>query len=758
MSLILHLLYPYRVQLLLPFVITFVFVNSRVANGQDALCVNCPAASPVAVSGGPYAGPSGQAIAFDGGGSWSYDGSIIYYYWDFGDGTAANGPTPSHNYSADGVYSVCLTVCDETWNCAATQSFVTIESVNFPVRINFEDLLNNTVIADHYLSQYGVSFSSANFFYPTHVYQNCGFCDTTSPPNFLSTKPDDSGQVIVTFQQPASNLIFYAIGVDTLSGTFAVVDLYRNGSATPSNTFAMNGNFTSTVGFSSGSLNNIDRVVIRGITDPAGIGFDDFSFTVPADVKITSGRVNGYLNGTTQNALLGADVALNANPLPGAFGGGTYSWTCTPSPCSILTPNNSSSVTLRTNELSTIVGNYTVTVNYVKNGIRTSGSMTINSILPTLTRFTGSQGPDLITLPNLCASPEFEPPWWFYRLGCGSSSPAMNFTAQVHAPAFISEPSQSGIKYVQAISGFHKYTQRGLRCITRRTSELDVDSGWQLDKQDPANLPGYPIHRFNEGNDLTELMVDAPQQPLTGISSWEFLDYLSVDDQFSMYLVYFTGSNPAIPEIQRPIGRLRWSWGGLVDFEWIDSLNQGIFNLRRTNSGFTAGVATNDPMVTMNGNFQPIVEVPCPGGPSLTNNKIDSARFFVRRHYSDFFNREPDDSGWDFWTSEISQCGFDLGCIHAQRINVGLAFFYSSEFILTDPDMANPPGTPDFNPAIYNREFVYWCYQKYLGRDPHDDPVGWQFWTDNLNSNGDYAHTIDSFQLSDEYRNRLGNN
>jgi hypothetical protein len=71
--------------------------------------------------------------------------------------------------------------------------------------------------------------------------------------------------------------------------------IYRNGSVTPSNTFTMNGNFTSTVGFSSGSLNNIDKVVIRGITDPAGIGFDDFSFTVPADVKITSGRVNGYL-------------------------------------------------------------------------------------------------------------------------------------------------------------------------------------------------------------------------------------------------------------------------------------------------------------------------------------------------------------------------------------------------------------------------------------------------------------------------------
>ncbi|MBA3356642.1 MAG: hypothetical protein H0U18_12050 [Pyrinomonadaceae bacterium] len=54
--------------------------------------------------------------------------------------------------------------------------------------------------------------------------------------------------------------------------------------------------------------------------------------------------------------------------------------------------------------------------------------------------------------------------------------------------------------------------------------------------------------------------------------------------------------------------------------------------------------------------------------------------------------------------SQISQCVFDLNCIHARRINTGLAFFYSGEFIQTDPDMASPPGSPGFNPAVYNRD------------------------------------------------------
>lgn len=288
---------------------------------------------PVANAGGSYVAELGEPVQLNGADSFDPDGSIVNFFWNFGDGTSGAGSVVNHQYSAPGVYPVSLVVTDNGGTQTSSQGFVTIDAVALPVKITFDELPNNTVVADQYLNNYGVRFSSGNFFFPVHTKQDCGFtCSPVSFPNFISTKPDDAGQVIVTFQQPVSNLIFYAVGVDTLSGTFAFVDLYRNGSVTPTNTFAMNGFFSTTVGFSSGSLNNIDKVVIRGITDAAGIGFDDFSFTVPADVKITSGRANGYLNGTTQNALLGADVALNASAVPGAFAGGTYSWTCTPSP------------------------------------------------------------------------------------------------------------------------------------------------------------------------------------------------------------------------------------------------------------------------------------------------------------------------------------------------------------------------------------------------------------------------------------------
>jgi hypothetical protein len=78
---------------------------------------------------------------------------------------------------------------------------------------------------------------------------------------------------------------------------------------------------------------------------------------------------------------------------------------------------------------------------------------------------------------------------------------------------------------------------------------------------------------------------------------------------------------------------------------------------------------------------------PSPG----TTNPLDNAnaQFFVRQHYLDFLNREPDAGGLAFWANEITQCDnvpLPPGFINAQqcreirRINVSAAFFLSIEF------------------------------------------------------------------------------
>jgi hypothetical protein len=66
---------------------------------------------------------------------------------------------------------------------------------------------------------------------------------------------------------------------------------------------------------------------------------------------------------------------------------------------------------------------------------------------------------------------------------------------------------------------------------------------------------------------------------------------------------------------------------------------------------------------------------------SLTGaNPIDQARFMVRQHYLDFLSRDPDQSGWDFWTNQITACGNDVQCNEVRRIDVSASFFLSIEF------------------------------------------------------------------------------
>jgi hypothetical protein len=53
--------------------------------------------------------------------------------------------------------------------------------------------------------------------------------------------------------------------------------------------------------------------------------------------------------------------------------------------------------------------------------------------------------------------------------------------------------------------------------------------------------------------------------------------------------------------------------------------------------------------------------------------------FFVREHYGDFLNREPDPSGLAFWKNQIEECPTQA-CRDIRKINVSAAFFLSIEF------------------------------------------------------------------------------
>jgi len=59
---------------------------------------------------------------------------------------------------------------------------------------------------------------------------------------------------------------------------------------------------------------------------------------------------------------------------------------------------------------------------------------------------------------------------------------------------------------------------------------------------------------------------------------------------------------------------------------------------------------------------------------------IDDSDFFVNQHYVDFLNRFPDTNGFNFWVSQITNCGNNAACINQHRIDVSNAFFFELEF------------------------------------------------------------------------------
>ena len=61
----------------------------------------------------PDVGDVWSNATFDGTGSYSVDGTIVYYWWDLGDGSYAEGSVVEHYYSTAGDYLVSLTVYDD---------------------------------------------------------------------------------------------------------------------------------------------------------------------------------------------------------------------------------------------------------------------------------------------------------------------------------------------------------------------------------------------------------------------------------------------------------------------------------------------------------------------------------------------------------------------------------------------------------------------------------------------------------------------
>ena len=88
-----------------------------------------------------------------------------------------------------------------------------------------------------------------------------------------------------------------------------------------------------------------------------------------------------------------------------------------------------------------------------------------------------------------------------------------------------------------------------------------------------------------------------------------------------------------------------------------------------------------------------------------TNNPLDTPEYFVWQHYLDFLSREPDESGFNFWSDQIIGCGSDAACIERKRINVSAAYFLSIEFQQTG-GLVNSLYRASFDRRPFYSEFV----------------------------------------------------
>jgi hypothetical protein len=130
---------------------------------------------------------------------------------------------------------------------------------------------------------------------------------------------------------------------------------------------------------------------------------------------------------------------------------------------------------------------------------------------------------------------------------------------------------------------------------------------------------------------------------------------------------------------------------------------------------------------------------------NLTPGNPDNTDYFVHQHYLDFLSREPDASGFGFWSNQIASCGVDQQCVELKRINVSAAFYLSIEFQQTaylverlyktaygDGTGASTNGGPQHSlavPVVRLNELLSDTQQ--VGQDVVVGQSGWQAMLDN---------------------------
>ncbi|MEM7218869.1 MAG: PKD domain-containing protein [Pseudomonadota bacterium] len=128
----------------------FLFVRARSASSDIRIRANYRM-SPVAnriptasFTANPQTGTT--LVEFDAGASMDPDGSIDSYQWSFGDNSVGTGELAEHQYDADGVYTITLTVVDNDGDSSTASQEVVVDSQASPIAVSLTYNSNRTAV------------------------------------------------------------------------------------------------------------------------------------------------------------------------------------------------------------------------------------------------------------------------------------------------------------------------------------------------------------------------------------------------------------------------------------------------------------------------------------------------------------------------------------------------------------------------------------------------------------------------------------
>lgn len=206
------------------------------------------------------------------------DGASVRGVWKF-DGETTNDSSLNENHG-----TLVGGASFSQYNCAGVKYENRMEgtAAEPKVIINFDNLASGTIVTNQYNTYARFeSFPAGNVML---TYSQITRYGTTLPyiAGWNGFQTNAHAHLGMYFTKPVNNLKFNLLGNDYNGCGIALIDIFQNGTYTTTLRMCGDGRVRALPVEFLSSYKNITAIVIYYILDPAGLGYDDFEFTLPA--------------------------------------------------------------------------------------------------------------------------------------------------------------------------------------------------------------------------------------------------------------------------------------------------------------------------------------------------------------------------------------------------------------------------------------------------------------------------------------------